>query len=488
MKSKIARRLALYFAAALFVFTAVIGGTFFALFRAQTMQDHKKDLETRAVSIAGALSQYLSDTGSGGESAMMKSGKGGLGSYLRVIDDIAMTDVWVVDRDLQLITPPQMSGRTYQYADLPADAGQVVQEVFEGKTTFSEGFGTLLNTPTLTVGTPILEGDRVVGAVLLHAPVEGIDDAALRGAGVLGVSALAALALAVLFSVFLAVTFTKPLNRMERSALRLAEGDYAAKTGVRQKDEIGRLAGAIDELSDRLLAARQEGEKLEKLRREFVANISHELKTPVTVLRGSLEALCDGVVTQPEQVARYHRQMLAETLSLQRLVSDLLDLSRLQNADFKIEMQALDLCQILRDAARSAGHLAREKQVEIRQSFDTPALTVSGDYGRLRQMFLIVLDNAVKFSPPGGGVLLTLDRGTVSVRDEGRGISEEDLPHIFDRFYRVKSEENPNGSGLGLAIAKQIADRHGVAVEVRSRPGEGAVFAFRFPAAGEARP
>ena len=239
---------------------------------------------------------------------MMGSGMGGYGAYLRFIDDIAMADVWIVDEQLNLINNG-MAGQTYNYADLPQNAEQVVKEVFGGKTTFSEGFSGLLNAPTLTVGTPIEINGQVVGAVLLHAPVQGMDEAVGQGIRILAVSILAALVLAAVLSAFLAVTFTKPLNKMKNSALLLAEGDYAAKTGVLQKDEIGELAGAIDVLSEKLQAAKEQSDQTDKLRRDFVANVSHELRTPVTVLRGSLEALCDGVVTEPGQVREYHQQM-----------------------------------------------------------------------------------------------------------------------------------------------------------------------------------
>lgn len=480
MKSRIARRLVLYFSVSLLLFSAVIGALFLTLFRAQTIKDHQTGMETRARSIAGALSEYMGGAASGDGRSAAGNGKGGYGAYLRFIDDIAMADVWIVDEDLNLITNSPMSGQSYNYADLPEDAEQVVREVFNGETTFSEGFSGLLNAPTLTVGTPIRVDGQIIGAVLLHSPVEGVNGATMQGVGILAVSILSALVFSVVLSVFLAFTFTKPLNRMKNSALLLAEGDYSAKTGVRQNDEIGELAGAIDILSERLRSAKRESEKLDRLRRDFIANISHELKTPVTVLRGSLEALCDGVVTEPEQVKSYHRQMLGESLSLQRLINDLLDLSRLQNTDFRIEMREHNLCDILSDAVRSAGHLAREKSVEIRQESDTQTCAVTGDYGRLRQMFLIILDNAVKFSPPGGVIRVSLQNGTVSIRDQGRGIAGEDLPHIFDRFYKVKSEENKGGSGLGLAIAKQIADRHGAVISVESRPDEGAEFRFRF--------
>lgn len=486
MNSRIARKLMLYFSAALLLFSIAIGGIFITLFRAQTLESRKADLEQRAVSIADALSVYLSSTASQSGSkgkmggSVAGNGMGGYGAYLQLIDDIAMADVWVVDEQLNLITNSQMSGQTYNYADLPQDADQVVAEVFEGKTTFSESFSSLLATPTLTVGTPIQVDGQIVGAVLLHSPVEGISTATWKGIEILLVSLLAALLLSVLLAAFLALAFTRPLNRMERTALQLAEGDYAAKTGVRQHDEIGALAQSIDGLADRLQAARQESDRLDQMRRDFVTNISHELKTPVTVLRGSLEALCDGVVTEPDQVQNYLQQMLRESVFLQRLVSDLLDLSKLQNPDFRMEMQEQNLFDILSDAVRSARQLAQEKQVVVQLESDVQSLAVTGDYGRLRQMFLIVLDNAVKFSPAGSTVEIMLQNQTVSIADHGKGITEADLPHIFDRFYQVKSEENKAGSGLGLAIAKQIADRHGIAVAVSSRLDEGTVFHFRF--------
>ena len=488
MKSRIARRLALYFAAALLLFTVVLGALFIALFRAETLSSEREALQARAVSIAGALASYgvpgattENSGGAGRGNGGMGSGNmGGTGAYLRFIDDIAMSDVWLVDTSFNLMTSSAMAGQTYNYADLPADAEQVVAKALQGTTTVSEGFTSLLQTPTLTVATPIQSNGVIVGAVLLHEPVESASSATLQGVGALAAALPVALVLAVLLSGFLAVSFTRPLSRMNASALQLSAGDYTAKTGVRQKDEIGTLANSIDQLSDRLLAAQSESEKLEELRRSFVANISHELKTPVTVIRGSLEALCDGVVTDPEQIQNYHRQMLKESLFLQRLISDLLDLSKLQNTEFKIEMQPLNLCDIVSDAVRSAEHLAQKKEIELQLQLDVPALPITGDYGRLRQMLLIVLDNAIKFSPPHSSVELALSNRVVSVTDHGKGIAADELPHIFDRFYKANSADNQTGSGLGLAIAKQIAERHGVKVDVASTAGVGSRFTFAF--------
>jgi HAMP domain-containing protein len=157
---------------------------------------------------------------------------------------------------------------------------------------FSEGFSSLLNTPTLTVGTPFEVDNQIVGAVLLHAPVKGMDDVAMQGAGVLAVSTLIALALSVVLSVFLALTFTKPLNKMKNSALKLAEGDYTAETGVRQKDEIGELAQAIDTPSAGCWTPARE-RKAGQASPGFRGQRLPRAENPVTCC-ALLEALCDG--------------------------------------------------------------------------------------------------------------------------------------------------------------------------------------------------
>ncbi len=478
MKNKIVLKLIMFFSSSLILFSVIIGIVFISLFRNHTIEMYHSEMEKRAISIAGAISSGL--TGNSNSETGMLGRQGGFGSYLRNLYDLAGYDVWIVDQNLNLITSGRLGSRQYYYADLPPNADTVVKEVFQGNTTFSEGFSNLLDTPTITVGTPVRSGGKIIGAVLLHSPVEGMNQTVRKGFDALGASMSAALILSVLLSILLALLFTKPLKKMKDSTIRLTGGDYTVKTGVSQKDEIGELAAAIDILSDRLYDASLESEKLMKLRRDFTANISHELRTPVTVIRGSLEALCDEIVSDPEQVKSYHRQMLNESLFLQRLVNDLLDLSRLQNTDFKMEIRDLNLPGMLGDVVRSVKQIAKGKNIDIRYEQDVKTKTISGDYGRLRQMFLIILDNAVKFSDKGGIVIVSLIEDTVFIRDYGIGIPAEDLPYIFDRFYRQKSEQNKSGTGLGLSIAKQIADRHGIKLTVLSKSNEGTEFRFRF--------
>lgn len=328
------------------------------------------------------------------------------------------------------------------------------------------------------MGTPIISDGQIIGALLIHSPIQGINDAMSEGFRILFISILTAFVLSVILSVLLALTFTKPLKKMKDTAALLAGGNYKVKTGIEQDDEIGDLAQTMDILSLRLHEAEEERKKVQKQRQDFITNISHELRTPVTVIRGSLEALSDGVVTEPDKVEEYHKQMLKESKSLERLVNDLLELSRLQNTDFKIEMQELNICDVLKDSIRSASNLAREKNINIKYSSDKDILLIKGDYGRLRQMFLTVIDNAVKFSYENKNIYITLKGEQIIIRDEGIGISEEDLPNIFERYYRIKSDENKTGTGLGLTIAKQIALRHNIELFAESKLNEGTSFVF----------
>ena len=476
MRHKIAFKLSLAFFAALLLFALLMGGLFYTLFKNYSLDSKKAQMHAQADAIAAA---YAGDMAISGPGRGMGQ-RGGMGPSLHMLDDLTSGNAWVVDANLQLLTSGR-GQRSYAYTDLPQDAEQVVDRVFQGEHVFSEGFSTLLDTPTLTVGAPIESNGRVIGAVLLHAPVEGVQQAAAGGTNILLISMGAGLLVSALLSWLTAGWMARPLKRMRGTAQALTAGDYTARTGIRQADEIGELAGAIDILSVRLEDAKQEGEKLERLRSEFVANISHELRTPVTVIRGSLEALRDNVVSQPEQVSAYHQQMLQESLGLERLVNDLLDLSRLQNLDFRIDMEELNLAELLPDAVRSARRLAQPRGVEIDLRMDQPVLAVQGDYARLRQMLLIVLGNAVKFSPPGGRVSVELAGRTVTIADQGPGIAPEDLPRIFDRFYKASDGGNQDGSGLGLAIARQIAQRHGVDLTAQNAPAGGAVFRFVFP-------
>lgn len=482
MNYRITQKLVLFITSLLLIFSLIMGLSFTVLFNRHMVDFHRDDMARRAETIASTFSEYLGTSSGNGGHGMGMSRMRGFMPYLQVIDDIAMGDVWIVDENEEFI----LMGRNSQinYRELPAAASDVIESAMEGEVSFSEDFSEVLGVRTLTVGAPVPGDTDTQAVVLLHAPIGGMETVTASGLRIFGISSLVALILSSLLTVLLSMKFVRPLKKMTLAASRLSEGDYTAKTDIHQNDEIGDLARTLDTLSERLEEASLESERLEQSRRDFISSISHELRTPVTVLRGSLEALKDKVIKDPKQVDEYHKQMLLEILALQRLVDDLLSLTKLQNPDFKMQMENLNLSEVLTDVVRSMGTVAKEKAISIEYTNPYEFLSYHGDYGRIRQMIMAVMDNAVKFSRPSSKVSVRVscmdDECRVMVEDKGQGIQKEDLDRIFERFYRHKGAETFTGTGLGLSIVKEIADRHNIHIDVTSIPGERTLFTFIF--------
>lgn len=476
MTSKISFRLLVFFAAALLFFASVSGLLFRSLFASAVSEAKREEMLARAALLSNILGEALE----GNRAGMSRMGGAG-GSYTNFVRLMTLSDpnMWVLDENLSFLSSGHMMGRTLEYAALPPEAAALVKDVFRGETSFSEGFSNLAGTPTLTVGAPIYQGEKVVGALLLNDAVSGIRRAQEQGQQVLLFSVSAALLVSTLLSALLSHSFTRPISLMNEAAQRLTEGDYSARTNIERRDEIGGLARSIDALSLRLKEAQEENRHQEQLRLDFLANVSHELRTPVTVLKGSLEAMRDGIVKDPGMIEEYVRQMIKETQGLHRLVDDLMELARLQNTDFPIENAPLSLYDVLQDALRGADRLAQNKGILIKRGIGAVPGQFNGDYARLRQMLLIVLDNAIKFSSNGSTVHVSLSEHSIVVEDEGPGIPPEDLPFIFERFHKAAAG-NRQGSGLGLAIAGRIADRHDIRIQVDSKPGRGTAVSFRW--------
>jgi len=482
--NRILIRLILYFIASFAIFAIIGGIVFFALFSRHNMNLHTAELERRAITIANTLATPVPN--------MMR------GHTLNLIEDIAMGDVWVIDGNLQQITVGrgrmrrmghgghmgqhhvQHNQLTIPYRELPAAATEVISNAMLGEISVSESFGIFFDEPAITIAAPIINNFGIItGVVLLHSEISNVTDITDSGLIILLLSTIAAIVVSICIAIIFSSYFVNPLKKMHNVAVRISGGDYSIKTGIKQTDEVGRLASALDDMAERLEKSSKESEKLEQMRRDFTANISHELRTPITVIKGSLAALCDNVITEPSKVSDYHNQMLTESIYLERLVNDLLDLSSLQNLDFAIEMQNLDLLELINDAIRSMERIAESKNVRIVFSQKT-TIEVLGDYGRLRQMIIIVLDNAIKFSPDNATVEVTLSKNgdltELAISDEGPGIA--DSTHIFTKFYKQRSEQNRTGTGLGLPIAKQIADRHGISINLT--PKQKTTFTFSF--------
>lgn len=267
---------------------------------------------------------------------------------------------------------------------------------------------------------------------------------------------LAALAASLALTQFLAHGMTSPLRQMTAAVLAMARGDYSIRVRATSRDEIGQLATAFNQMAADLEAA-------DEYRRGLIGNVSHELRTPITALRAVLENVVDGVV---EPDAETMRMALSQTERLGELVTDLLDLSRIEGGAIPLQVSRFDVDEFLHDAVEHVSVSASTVPVDIRVS--PPDLKAVADPARLRQVVVNLVDNAIRHSPAGGSVTVRASRGPAGLRlevaDQGPGIAPAERERVFERFTRGATTDG--GTGLGLAIARWAVELHGGEIEV----------------------
>lgn len=342
----------------------------------------------------------------------------------------------------------------------------------------------------LAVAVPVLDEEhQVVGTVLFQEPVRTMERYLHQIYVYLGIAGLAAFLVALLLVLWLTRYLVKPLTEMETAATAIAQGDYRQQVTVKSTDEVGRLGQAINSLARDLEAYINRVDKLEKLRRDFAANVSHELRTPLTIIRGYDEALLADENIKPEDRREYCQLLHEETLRLEQLINDLLDLSRLQGTKpANMELEPLPLNELAASLIHKLKQQAQQKGIELEMKAGNPEPCIKGNGNRMLQVLLIFLDNALKYTPAGGKVLLitNMTKGVakICIADTGRGIPSEDLPYVWERFYKVDKSHSRDdcGTGLGLAIAREILFLHRADVKLESKEGQGTKVTISFPA------
>ena len=307
-------------------------------------------------------------------------------------------------------------------------------------------------------------GVVIVAAVLLTAVL------VIAGARIglpLWLCGVAAVAASLAMVQFLARGMTAPLRAMATAAGEMAEGRYERRVDTSARDEVGELARAFNRMADEL-------GQVDRERRELIANVSHELRTPIGALRAVMENIVDGVEpADPDTL----RTMLAQVERLGRLVSQLLDLSRLDAGATPLHSQPFAVAPLLEGAVHEA-QTASGSAVRVQLSVEPGGLQAMGDPERIRQVVANLLDNAIRHSPAGGQVGVGARNGSgaveLEVSDEGPGIPEQDADRVFERFYRADSAHSSDGgTGLGLAIARWIVELHGGTIHAESREPSG---------------
>ncbi|RIW29396.1 HAMP domain-containing protein [Bacillus salacetis] len=352
------------------------------------------------------------------------------------------------------------------------------QQLLNGETVTMVRQHPVFDQDILAVAIPLLEEDVLSGTIFLYMPLEDVyapfDSIRYILAGLF----ILVLLLVIWSGRKIASQLIQPLKKMEMVSGRMAAGDFSKRIDVSSSDEVGSLAGSFNRLAKSL-------EEVERSRREFLQNVSHELRTPLSYMRGYTEVLLEDVTVSGEERQEYLQIIHNETARLTRLVNDLLDLAQLEGDSYPMKREPIPFAQLVMDVAERFKLPIGQKQIRLRLELDEEAI-IEGDADRLEQVISNLLDNAVRYTPSQGGILMKVEqnkeKAVLEIQDTGRGIPEQDLENIMDRFYRVHKSRtrNEGGFGLGLAIVKQIVLKHGGEIDISSKPDEGTAISLTF--------
>jgi signal transduction histidine kinase len=351
---------------------------------------------------------------------------------------------------------------------------------------------------TLTLGYIIAAALTLLN-VWLTARLMFINEHDLTLAGLL---LLFAGGISVSFGYFLSTSITHKLHELVQASQRVSQGDFATRVVPAGRDEVAQLAEAFNRMAARLEQANADARALEAARRDLVAWASHDLRTPLASLRAMLDALADGVVTDPETVARYVQQSQTETARMSALIDDLFELAQIDAGSLVLHCEPSSLTDLISDTLEAFRARADARQVSLTGTVAPGLDPVWMAPEKISRVLSNLVENAIRHTPPGGAIELEagleggpgLESVRVSVRDTGEGIPPEDLPRVFDRFYRGDAartraegsrEARPGrpgtGAGLGLAIARAVVEAHGGRIWAESEPGHGTRLQFLLP-------
>lgn len=294
--------------------------------------------------------------------------------------------------------------------------------------------------------------------------------------------------IATSYGIFVAASVADHLRQLAGTAQKVAEGDLAARVNVTGRDEVAQAARAFNEMAAQLQQSAAERREVEELRRDLIAWTSHDLRTPLTSIRAMIEALHDGVVSDEETVQRYYRTIRADIVALNALIDDLYELAQLESNELNLEMSWHSLSDLISDALESFRAIADERDVHLSGDVAADVDPVFVNAPKISRVLNNLLGNAIQYTPSGGQVQVQARREAdgvhITVDDSGSGFAQDDLPRVFEQFYRGEEARSraTGGAGLGLAIAQAIVDGHQGHMWAENRAAGGARVGFFLPA------
>lgn len=461
-------RLVVTYMAILLSTLILLGSAFMGMYRQEFLSRSTKAVQNEAKELATLVRPNMFD---GADDRFISSR---IEYFARREDAV----IWVVDI-YGNVAETGPSGQTVHFSLTQDEMNRYFLEVIEGDLrVFSGHFGGRFEASALTVAEPVISDGITLGAVFIHVDIAGLEDSLQAMIRQLWLSGYISIFLGVALILLMAARITKPLNEITAAAKRVALGDYSQRVSVESSDELGEMATTFNQMQIALAS-------MDSVQKDLVANVSHELRTPLTSIQGFIQGMRDGVIPQQKH-QEYMDLVLSECRRLTKLISDLLDLSRIDAGNDELRKEMFDVSELLRRVIIKRQVILEEAKMQVNTRFPDEAAMVYADPERMEQVFTNLIDNAIKYSGDGGEirVFVTPERHRhqmlVTVADDGMGIEPEKLPHVFDRFYKADTAHTSGtGFGLGLAIVKKILDNHGAEICVWSEMGEGTTFAVR---------
>ena len=393
---------------------------------------------------------------------------------LKAAGDFSSLTIWIMNTDGEVIYNSAAGSRGSVFS---VD-GFAMEET--SRSFFREGdFYGQFNEDMLSVLSPIMNNYNLKGYVVIHSPLARIREQRND----LNLIILATVAVVFVLSTFILIVFTDivylPLRKITKATEAYAEGDFTYPIDVDSNDEIGYLAASLTYMGDKL-------SHLEDDQKKFIANVSHDFRSPLTSMKGYLEAMADGTIP-PEQHEKYIGIVKNETERLTKLTNNLLTLNNLNIAGMNLDIVDFDINSTIRNTAATFEGTCKKKHISFNLVLNGETLFVSADKGKIEQVLYNLIDNAIKFSKPDSSIRIETSEKNetifVSVKDSGIGIPKDNLKLIFDRFYKtdLSRGKDKKGTGLGLSIVKEIINAHHENINVISTVDVGTEFIFTLP-------
>ncbi len=393
---------------------------------------------------------------------------------LEAVATYLRSEIWIVNHSGVIVMDSRRPGRT----------GMVIEgfdPTFNGNRPYTIGtYNNCFTEEVMTVSAPITGNYNTYGYVLIHLPLSQIQNSKDGFLNILYIVSGIIFGLSLIILLVFTKTVYIPLKKITEAANQYAEGNLKYKTTIHTQDEMGYLAATLNYMSDEL-------DKMEEYQRVFIANVSHDFRSPLTSIKGYLEAILDGTIP-PEMYEKYLHRVISETDRLNKLTQGLLALNSLDSKGY-LSRTNFDINRVIKDTAASFEGTCDAKNLVLDLTFSETITMVHADLGKIQQVLYNLIDNAIKFSHPDSVIYiqtsLKYEKAFISVKDTGVGIPKESLKKIWERFYKTDPSrgKDKKGTGLGLAIVKEIIQSHGETIDVISTEGVGTEFIFTLPRA-----